>query len=78
LPELLVSDFDAILESEDFCGKLRNDARGDVLCGKGNTLRSGCAKGLMRYAIGAFDAAVSEVGGNTLVARSSKLCRSLW
>jgi hypothetical protein len=66
-----------ILEDEHFSGELCNDAGGDVLCGKGNTLRSGCAKGLLRYAIKAFDAAISEVGGNTLVARSSKLCWSL-
>ena len=77
LPELLVGALDTVFEDENLCGKLCNDARSEVLGGKSNTLGSGCSKCLVRYAIEPFDAAVSEIGRNTLVARSSKPCRAL-
>ena len=35
------------------------------------------AKSLVRYSVGSFDTAVSEVGSDALVARSSKLCWGL-
>jgi hypothetical protein len=33
LPKLLINTFDALLASEDFYGKLRNDAGDDIFCG---------------------------------------------
>ena len=77
LSELLVDALDAIFEGENLSGKLCNDARSEVLCGKSNALGSGCGKCLVRYDIESFDAAVSEIGSNTLLARSSKPCRGL-
>lgn len=77
LSELLVDALDAVFEGENLSGKLCNDARSEVLCGKSNALGSGCSKCLVRYAIEPFDAAVSEIGSNTLLARSSKPCRGL-
>jgi hypothetical protein len=50
LPELLVDALDAVFEGENLSGKLCNDARSEVLCGKSNALRSGCSKCLVRYA----------------------------
>jgi hypothetical protein len=39
-------------------------------CGQSNALGSGCAKYLVHYVCGPFDATVSEVGSDALVARS--------
>jgi hypothetical protein len=51
LPNLLVDALDALLEGEDLCSELRDDARGYLLCGQGDALGSGRGKRLVRYAI---------------------------
>jgi hypothetical protein len=39
LLDLLVYELDVVLESQDLCGELANDAGGDRLGWQGNTLR---------------------------------------
>src|SRR3954469_471852 len=66
---------DALLEGEDFSCELCHYARGYLLCRQSNALGSGCAKCLVRYVRGPFDAAGPQVSSDALVACSSKL---LW
>jgi hypothetical protein len=77
LPKLLIEGVDALLEGEDLCSELRDDARGYLLCRQSNALGSGRGKCLVCYVCGPFDAAEPQVSGDTLVARSPKLRGSL-
>ncbi len=66
-----------VLESQDLCGELGNDAGGDRLGRQGNALRLGGGESLPSDAVESFDTAVSEVGGDALVSRSPELCWAL-
>src|SRR5215213_9497903 len=77
LLDLLVYEFDVVLESQNLCGQLSNDAGGDRLARQGNALRLGGGKSLASDALESFDTAVSEVSGDALVSRSPELCRAL-
>src|SRR5215217_9787303 len=46
LLDLLVYELDVVLESQDLCGELSNDAGGDRLAWQGNALRLGGGESL--------------------------------
>ncbi|MGF1471424.1 MAG: hypothetical protein ACFB50_06740 [Rubrobacteraceae bacterium] len=77
LRKLLVEDGDALLEEEDLCSQLGDDAGGDLLGGHGNTLGVGCSENLTSERIRSLDAAVFEEGGDSLATRPPDLSRSL-
>jgi hypothetical protein len=66
-----------VLESQDLCGELSNDAGGGRLTRQGNALRLGGGESLASEALESFDAAVSEVSSDSLVSRSPELCWAL-
>jgi hypothetical protein len=77
LLELPVESTDALLEGEYLAGEFGDDAGGDLLGGQGNRLGFSRGEGLLCESVGAFDAAVSEEGGDSLTARPADLGRSL-
>src|SRR5215210_2834173 len=77
LLELLIESLEALLEGEHLSGELGDDAGAYVLCGQDDALSLGRTEGLSGEGIGAFDAAVSEIGGDPLAASTADLSRHL-
>jgi hypothetical protein len=77
LLDLLVYELDVVLESQDLCGELANDAGGDRLGWQGNTLRLSGGESLASDAVEPFDPARPQVGGDALVSRSPESLRTL-